>query len=363
MAIDLDKIVAGTDREMLRDFRDSLVDQAATAEKQIALLRRNSSDGEAIASLFRALHTIKGDAALCRFELGVKLTHPIESVLARLRAGQIKFTQLLAEAVLLALDRLELAVEAVQAGRPLGTLRLPQLIEGLEQLADLDTSGVESGAITLIETVTGFRPATAGAKAAAAPAPRPLDRAEDLRFFQSLALQFETRSPLYKGRSERLLRLASETNVQAGSPIDPTQLAAAVYMHDIGMMFLPESVWLKVGMLSDADKRLLHEHPGYAAGLMSRMNGWHDAALMIAQHHEAANGEGYPHGLEDEAIVPGAKILAIIDAFESVTLKHRHRGQGRSLLRAVAEVNASDQQFSAEWIGHFNQVIRGMLEG
>jgi hypothetical protein len=28
----------------------------------------------------------------------------------------------------------------------------------------------------------------------------------------------------------------------------------------------------------------------------------------------------------------------------------------------VAEINASDRQFSAEWIGHFNQVIRGMVE-
>ena len=83
---------------------------------------------------------------------------------------------------------------------------------------------------------------------------------------------------------------------------------------------------------------------------------------MIAQHHEMVDGRGYPNGLTEDGIVPGAKILAIIDAFESVTLKHSHRGHGRSLLRAVAEINASDRQFSAEWIAHFNQVIRGMVE-
>ncbi|MDP2825316.1 MAG: hypothetical protein Q8O52_21865 [Sulfuritalea sp.] len=60
--------------------------------------------------------------------------------------------------------------------------------------------------------------------------------------------------------------------------------------------------------------------------------------------------------------VPGAKIPAIADAFEAVTLKHGHRGEGRSLLRAVAEINAGDKQFSAEWIEHFNQAIRGMVE-
>ena len=41
--------------------------------------------------------------------------------------------------------------------------------------------------------------------------------------------------------------------VPAGKPVDAAQLEAAVYLHDIGMMLLPESVWLKVGPLTDAE--------------------------------------------------------------------------------------------------------------
>ena len=63
-----------------------------------------------------------------------------------------------------------------------------------------------------------------------------------------------------------------------------------------------------------------------------------------------------------QSICVGAKILAIVDAFESVTLKHSHRGQSRSLLRAIAEINACDNQFAPEWIAHFNGVIRRMVE-
>ena len=59
---------------------------------------------------------------------------------------------------------------------------------------------------------------------------------------------------------------------------------------------------------------------------------------------------------------PGAKILAIVDAFEAVTLKHSHRGQSRSLIRAIAEINACDDQFATEWIEPFNRVIRKMVE-
>lgn len=350
------------DRELLVEFRDSLNDQVATLERQVANLRRDPGDRESVGTLFRALHTIKGDASICRFDLGVRITHPIESLLVRLREGRLSFSPLLAEAVLLALDRLELAVEALLAGRTVDSLRLPALISGLDSLGTLDGASLEAGAVDLIEAVTGFRPAGADAKLSARAAMRSNDNADDLRFFQRLALQLEARSPLFKGRSGRLLRLALDTNARAGSPVDPVQLQAAVYLHDVGMMFLPESIWLRVGPLTDAERRVMHEHPSLAAGLAERMAGWQDAAAMIAQHHEMPDGKGYPQGLTDERIVPGAKILAIIDAFEAVTLKHSHRGEGRSLLRAIAEVNASDKQFSAEWIGHFNQVIRGMLE-
>jgi HD-GYP domain-containing protein (c-di-GMP phosphodiesterase class II) len=127
-------------------------------------------------------------------------------------------------------------------------------------------------------------------------------------------------------------------------------------------MLLPESIWLEENAISEHERQQLCQHPYWAAGLLSRMPGWQDAAKMIAQHHEMIDGRGYPSGLTDAQIVPGAKILAIIDAFESVMLKHSHRGSGRSLVRAIAEVNASDRQFSTAWIGHFNQVVRGMIE-
>lgn len=350
------------DRELLVEFRDALNDHAATLERQVANLTRAPDDRDAVGSLFRALHTIKGDAAICRFELGVRITHPIEGLLVRLREGKLIFSPLLGEAILLALDRLELSVESLLAGRSLESLRLQALIDGLDALERSDNAGLEAGAVALIEAVTGFRPAGAAARLIPKAPARMQGNAGDLLFFQQLAHQLETYSPLFKGRSGRLLRLALDTNTRAAKPVDAAQLEAAVYLHDIGMMFLPESIWLKVGPLTDSERLVMHQHPSFAAGLAERMEGWQEAAAMIAQHHEMVDGHGYPQGLNEDQIVPGAKILAIVDAFEAVTLKHSHRGAGRSLLRAVAEINASDKQFSTEWIGHFNHVIRGMVE-
>ncbi|HET7776446.1 MAG TPA: HD domain-containing phosphohydrolase [Azospira sp.] len=353
------------DPEIFQDFVDALGDHIPAIERDIGRLKKQPEDRSVLADLFRAVHTIKGDAALCKLDLAVRIAHPIESVLSRLREGELHFTDLIGEAVLLALDRLELAVDAIGGGRSVENLRLPELIQGLDALGACAPAEADHSSSALIEAVTGFQPVGSGANTGRPPLPSVRSNeqlAGDLRYFRSLAQQFETRSPQFRGRSARLLKLALETNNEAGKPVDPVQLAAAVYMHDIGMMFVPESVWLKVGKLSDEEKEVLRQHPHQAAGLLERMHGWEEATRMVAEHHEMPDGEGYPKGLKADEICPGAKILAIVDAFEAVTLKHHQRGQTRSLLRAIAEVNACDKQFAPEWIGPFNAVVRRQVE-
>lgn len=353
------------DPEIFQDFVDALGDHIPAIERDIGRLKKAPDDRAVVADLFRAMHTIKGDAALCKLDWAVRIAHPIESVLSRLREGQIQFSELIGEAVLLALDRLELAVDAIGSGRSVENLRLDELMQGLDALGACEADQVEEYSAALIEAVTGFQPMASASPLSrqARPTLRSNEHlANDLHFFRSLALQFETRSPLFKGRSARLLKLALETNAAAGKPVNPVQLAAAVYMHDLGMMFVAESVWLKVGRLTEEEKQALRQHPQQAAGLLERMEGWSEAARMVAEHHEMPDGAGYPQGLQNGDICDGAKILAIVDAFEAVTLKHSQRGQTRSVLRAIAEVNACDKQFAPEWIEPFNAVIRRQVE-
>ena len=353
-----------SDRDALGEFLESLTDKVPTIERDIARLKRNPRDRGLIADLFRALHNIKGDAAICKVEMGVRVAHPIETVLARLREGEIGFSEQLAEVILLALDRLEMATEAVAAGQPVAHLKLPQLVAGLERLEEGSEAAIAAQAIEVIEQVTGFRPVLAGVPtipSEAVPEGRG-SHARDLEFFRHLARQLDSLSPHFEGRNGRLLHLALATNVAAGTPIDPMQLEAAVHFHDIGMMFVPQVVWLKPGKLDVADQGAIHHHPRLAADLLERMPGWSEAARMVRQHHEMPDGGGYPGGLRNAEIAPGAKIIAIVDAFEAVMLKHSHRGQNRSLVRAIAEINACDNQFAAEWIAPFNTVIRGRIE-
>lgn len=349
------------DREAFEEFADALSDRVVEIEHAIAKLRKVPGDRDEVGCLFRAVHNIKGDAAFCKVPFAVLVAQPIESILARFRNGELPFTDVLAETILLAADRLEQAVDGLLSGQNIAGLGLLTLVQGLEKLSDTPASHVDDLCAEVIESVTGFHPimahaAVIGRTTVAHHASDP--RAADLAFFRTLALQYEGRSNLFKGRTTRVLRLAQETNRVRNHVVDPNQLEAAVYMHDLGMMFVPESVWLKVGRFTSEDKAALRLHPIYGAGLLERMPGWQAAAEMVAQHHEMPDGGGYPNGLKGDAICDGAKILAIVDAFEAVMLKHIHRGQTRSVLRAIAEVNASTRQFAPEWIEAFNTVIR-----
>lgn len=357
------------DPDSFQDFVESLTDIAPAIERDIARLRESPRSREILAGLFRAMHNLKGDAALCKLALGVRLAEPIETLLSRLREGEILFSPLLGEAILLAVDRLEQAIEALAEHRTLDYLQLDELIEGLENLAFSDANLLLPRAIELIEAVTGFRPASAVDTEINMPEdvlPRhPVQEIEpeaDLRFFERLARQLEQRSPHLEGRTNRVLLLAEATNKEAGMLVDSLQLEAAVYMHDVGMMFLAENVWLKVDRLSPADREMLRSHPDWAAGILRRIPRWEAAVQMVEQHHEMPSGRGYPHGLKDNEICAGAKILAIVDAFEAVNLKHSHRGHKLSALRAAAEVNACEDQFDPAFIAPFNRVIRRLME-
>lgn len=353
------------DDEALHEFADALTDIAPVIERDMAKLSSDPGNRVLIADIFRAVHNIKGDAALCSVAMAGLIAHPIESLLTRLRSGEVRYTPLLGEVILLALDRLELATEALVAGRQVEHLKLVALVEGLKQMSLASQSDLELNAAQLIKTVTGFQPQATLRTPIGKPSiqGKPKDSmANDLQFFRSLALQLETRSPLFAGRTERIHQLALDTNRMAGSPVDEVQLEAALYLHDLGMMFLPESIWLKVGKMSAEERIALHAHPDFAAGLLDRMQDWKGAAEMVRQHHETWDGKGYPGGLHGDAICPGAKILAIVDAYKAVMLKHRARSHNSSVLRAIAEINACDHQFAPEWIEPFNAVIRNMLE-
>jgi len=187
-------------------------------------------------------------------------------------------------------------------------------------------------------------------------------RSFDIEFFRVLALQVDRQSQYWEGRSEQLNEWAQKINALSNRSVDPEQLAAATYLHDIGMCYLPHEILTKGGELNEQELAEMKQHPLWAYNYLIRIQGWDGAATIILDHHERIDGKGYPHGNPGELIHDGAKILAIIDAFFSITNGRADRCHPRSLVRAVSDINARvGTQFDAYWVELFNEMIKEAL--
>jgi HD-GYP domain-containing protein (c-di-GMP phosphodiesterase class II) len=185
----------------------------------------------------------------------------------------------------------------------------------------------------------------------------------DLRFFRDLIEPIEERYTHWQGRNDRILKMALILNELGGNPVDPRQLAAAVYAHDFGMAFMPLELLHKAKTLTDSEILLLRSHVQSSACLLQHMEHWQPARQIVLQHHEAANGSGYPCGLREKEINEGAKILAIADTFDALTHSRAYSSrQKRPIIRAVKEVNdSSGVQLSGHWVDIFNQAVQPVL--
>jgi response regulator RpfG family c-di-GMP phosphodiesterase len=97
--------------------------------------------------------------------------------------------------------------------------------------------------------------------------------------------------------------------IEAGSPL-----------HDIGKLAIPESILLKPGPLSPEERQAIQMHPELGQQFLESIPTLRRALPLVYHHHERWDGSGYPLGLSGEAIPLGARIFAIAEAFETVTV-------------------------------------------
>lgn len=109
------------------------------------------------------------------------------------------------------------------------------------------------------------------------------------------------------------------------------RLHFAALLHDIGM--------LKIDRRRFGDKESHRQHPGLGARMLSRIKVWEDLATMILHHHEWWDGSGYPEGLAENEIPLESRIIALAEAFDSMTSASSYR-EPRSFDDALAQVEA-----------------------
>ncbi|HLF78502.1 MAG TPA: HD domain-containing phosphohydrolase [Dehalococcoidia bacterium] len=103
------------------------------------------------------------------------------------------------------------------------------------------------------------------------------------------------------------------------------QLRVAALLHDVGQLAVSERILAKPGILSVDELEILRLHPTYSREVAEGINGLEEVADWIAAHHERIDGKGYPEGRAGSEIPLEARILAVADAYASITSDRPHR--------------------------------------
>ena len=97
------------------------------------------------------------------------------------------------------------------------------------------------------------------------------------------------------------------------------QLGAGALLHDIGLMDIPDRVLKKPPeeyTKPERDLRMMHVEYGVKIGKQLGLPP--EVLAVIAQHHELADGSGYPRGLKNEQMTPLARVLAVVNAYDNL---------------------------------------------
>ncbi len=104
---------------------------------------------------------------------------------------------------------------------------------------------------------------------------------------------------------------------------DCQQLEMAAPMHDTGKIGISGQILRKPGKLDENEWKIMKMHTqiGYDILSLSQAPVFQMAAQIALYHHEKWDGSGYPHGLVGEAIPEAARIVALADVFDALTMK------------------------------------------
>ncbi|HEX8494839.1 MAG TPA: diguanylate cyclase [Pyrinomonadaceae bacterium] len=95
-------------------------------------------------------------------------------------------------------------------------------------------------------------------------------------------------------------------------------LKAGALLHDVGKLAVPDHILNNPGRLTTQEFERMKVHTTVGAEILSRVDFPYPVVPIVRHHHEQWNGLGYPDGLKGEEIPITARIITVVDCFDSV---------------------------------------------
>ncbi len=101
------------------------------------------------------------------------------------------------------------------------------------------------------------------------------------------------------------------------SPDEVKALGAGALLHDVGKLAVPDHILNKPGKLTAAEFDKMKIHTWVGAQILERVGFPYPVVPVVRYHHEQWDGNGYPEGLKGEEIPLTARVLSLVDCFDS----------------------------------------------
>ena len=149
----------------------------------------------------------------------------------------------------------------------------------------------------------------------------------------------------------KIVKTLAETLAVSQEEID--NLYYASVLRDAGAIDVPYNILAKTSQLTPEEFKVIREHPAQSVELIRPVDFLRPVLPIILYRREHYDGTGYPSGLRREQIPIGARIMAIIDAFEAMTRERPYKTR-LSVEEAIKELRAnSGTQFDPRVIDAF----------
>lgn len=175
---------------------------------------------------------------------------------------------------------------------------------------------------------------------------------------RALVQAVEIKDLYTRGHSERVAKASEMIARRLGLEEERISiLRYAAILHDVGKLGVPTRLLQKDGKFDAAELEAIRVHPVRGVDVVRDIAFLNEAYTAILHHHERMDGRGYPTGLAGECIPRFTRIIAVADAFDSMTSTRSYR-PARSVRDAVDELRAcAGSQFDPAMVAAMEQAL------
>ncbi len=175
----------------------------------------------------------------------------------------------------------------------------------------------------------------------------------------SLAFAIDAKDHYTQGHSQKVSAYAALIAEALGmNDAEVEEIRLAGVLHDIGKVGIPEGILNKSGPLNPEEWETMKSHVHFGAKILEPLRAISRIAQMVKHHHEFFDGSGYPDALNGSQIPLGARIIAIADAYDTITSDRTYK-KARNSADALSELErCANAQFDGELVAVFVRTLR-----